>query len=333
MLEFAYADLQISLDPKDKEKIFFLHPHFPDSGLYTYDSQILEHPTLRLRSNLQNQIQRATYVREGPSKHTILVYAIIGLIVAVLAILWVGNNAILNYVVQRLPSSLEDEIGKSVMMEVKERFKFVVEPEYTNYLSVVGRRMNAAMPKGTKEFKYYVIDVPIVNAFAVPGGYVLVCRGLIEQTDSPEELAGVLAHECAHLTQRHSMRQIAGTQAPGLVMKYFFGQHNSVLTLFASAAAYIGQQSYSRAQETEADEIGFDYLVKAEINPEGMIRFFRKVKAMESGFSDPTFLRSHPPTEERLEKLEKKMEPLRNKKSKPFPAIKKPEGLRGKDWF
>src|SRR5690348_3082585 len=140
----------------------------------------------------------------------------------------------------------------------------------------------------------------MVNAFAVPGGYILVCRGLIEQVQTPEELAGVLAHECAHLTEKHSMRKLAGTLGPGFVMHYFLGARNSLLTSLTATAAYIGQQSYSRKQESEADEIGFDYLVKAQINPEGMIVFFKRMQAQELGFSNPTFLSSHPPTGERM---------------------------------
>jgi len=325
--------LEIRLDPQDAERILFSHPHFPNSGIATYDSEILKHPTISSRTDLKSQIEAARSTREGPSKHGLLVYGVIGTIVALLAILWVGNNAILNYIVHRLPPSFEDEIGKSVMMEIRERFTFVMEPAYTNYLGVVGKRMNAAMPKGTKEFRYYVIDVPIVNAFAVPGGYVLVCRGLIDQAESPEELAGVLAHECAHLTQKHTMRRIAGTHGPGLVMKYFFGQHNSMLTIFAGAAAHLGQQRYSRTQEAEADDLGFDYLVSADINPAGMVTFFKKVKAMERGYSDPTFLRSHPPTEERLEMMEKKLEALGKRKYKPFPSLKKPEITGEKELF
>jgi predicted Zn-dependent protease len=326
ILEFPYADLQISLDPKDKEKIFFLHPHFPDTGLYTYDSQILEHPTLRLRSNLKNQIQRATYVREGPSKHTILVYGVLGLIVAALLLVWLGNNAILGYVVRQLPPSFEDEIGKMVMADVKDEVDFVTDPKYLNYLSTVGKRLNASMPKGTKEFKYYVIDKRMVNAFAIPGGYVLVCRGLIDQVESPEELAGVLAHECAHLTEKHSMRKIAGTLGPGFAIHFFLGQKNSMLAGLAETAAYLGQQKYSRSQESEADDVGFDYLLKADIDPEGMIGFFKKMNAKELGFANPAFLSSHPPTRERLDRLEQRLNAMGKKKFKPFPALKKPDG-------
>ena len=326
-MEFSYLDMHLAVDTDDKEKLIFSHRQYPGCGIYTYDQNILKHPSLRLRGNLKKQIEEANFAREGVSKHALLVYAVLALIAMAVLILWVGNNAILAYIVSRIPPSVEEDIGKSVLADIKKEEQFLSDPEYLTYLSAVGKRLNAAMPKGTREFKYFVLDEEMVNAFAVPGGYILVCRGLIEQVQTPEELAGVLAHECAHLTEKHSMRKIAGTLGPGFVMHYFLGARNSLLTSLTATAAYIGQQSYSRKQESEADEIGFDYLVKAQINPEGMIVFFKRMQAQELGFSNPTFLSSHPPTGERMDKMEQKLEALGRKKYKPFPPIKKPTGV------
>ena len=323
-LDIPFQDLAIDLDPEDDTRVIFTHPKFPGMECYTYSPEILRHPTLARRVNLREQLADLTHKREGPSRHTILVFSVLGGIVALLALLALGNNFILSQIVRGLPDSWEEDIGAEVMVEVWEEFERIHDPVYTNYLQAAAERLLGSLPKDEK-YRLYVADSPVENAFAVPGGHIVVLSGLIESVGSPEELAGVLAHEVAHVRQRHGMRKVAAAAGPMLITKYFIGSRNSVLTALAVTSAYVGQQRYSRENEHEADELGFDYLVDAKIHPGGMVRFFERLEEQE-GSGMPGFLSSHPPTSERISHLKGRLtEATRGRTFQPLPRPEKPK--------
>jgi Zn-dependent protease with chaperone function len=326
-LEFPFQSLQLQTDPEDREKIIFGHPNHPGFGVYTYAVEVLGHPDLRKNAEVRRQIQQASYNQNGPSRHTVMVYSVLAAVVLVVLGLWIGSNAIMGFVVARLPSSWETEIGKLDMREVQADFDFVTAPDYTNYLNVVSQRLLAVMPKEMRHCNFQIIDADVVNAFAIPGGHILVGRGLMDAVTTPEELAGVLAHELAHLTQRHGLRKSAEAAGPILALKYLSGQKGSVLTGLAATATFLGQQRFSRKFETEADDIGLEYLVKARINPSGMISFFERLNEIEKhSLKPPAFMLSHPPTPERIADLQARLNGFQKHVSyKPFPKLVRPE--------
>jgi predicted Zn-dependent protease len=152
---------------------------------------------------------------------------------------------------------------------------------------------------------------------------------LLEGVETPEELAAVLAHEIAHVRQRHNLRQVAEMAGPVLVAKYLLGSRNSLMATLAVTSAYLGGQRYSRQNEREADTLAWDYLLAANINPEGMLTFFQKLEQTERGLRPPEILSSHPPTEERIESLKAKVGAIRGtRKFKPFPPLEQPQKER-----
>src|SRR5438046_2895507 len=126
--------------------------------------------------------------------------------------------------------------------------------------------------------RVYVVDMPTVNAFAAPGGSVVIFRGLLQRTDSPEQLAGVLAHEFQHVLQRHSTRAIIQHTSSGLLIAALTGDVTGPLAYGLEAARVLGHLRYSREAETEAGAEGLTMLLAARVDPAGMITFFEPRK-------------------------------------------------------
>ncbi|MCA9501300.1 MAG: M48 family metallopeptidase, partial [Nitrospira sp.] len=146
-------------------------------------------------------------------------------------------------------------------------------------------------------------DSPVVNAMAAPGGYVIVFRGLLQDTSSPEEFAGVLAHEIQHILLRHTMHLIVRHVSMAFVIAALSGDASGMMAYALQAAQTLQTLSYSRDAEDQADKQGFHLLQQAKIDPKGMITFFTKL-GKEQPVNDPLrYLSTHPATQDRLAHL------------------------------
>jgi predicted Zn-dependent protease len=203
-----------------------------------------------------------------------------------------------------LPAEWETKLGKEAFAEIRGIFTLTDDPTLTNRVYLVTQRLKKGLPHDAPKFQCHVSDFPIVNAIALPGGDVVVFGGLLEDA-TPDELAAVLAHEMAHVIEKHAMRQIAQEAGPAFVAKYIFGGDSALSALMAGAST-LGQLQYSRGNERQADRLAFSILLQANIDPRGLANFFRKIERMEKkqGHDDDLFS-THPPTSERIRNLEK----------------------------
>jgi predicted Zn-dependent protease len=157
-------------------------------------------------------------------------------------------------------------------------------------------------------YRFYLVNSDVVNAFAIPGGYVYVTRGIVERAASMDQLAGVLGHEMGHVEYRHSAQQIGRQQAADLgvgltsVLLQGRGEVGQVATRGAGLAAQGILMRYSRDQEREADRAAVAFTTRAGINPDGIVEFFRKLKQVEGREPNTVqyFFASHPLTEDRI---------------------------------
>src|SRR5205823_4034128 len=122
----------------------------------------------------------------------------------------------LGAIANAMPAEWEQRIGTAAFQDLSATVKMTAEPQLTNRLFLVTERLKKGFPSNPPKFTYYVGDDPMVNAFALPGGNVIVMRGLLEEA-TPNELAGVLAHEVSHVIQKHGMRQLAQLVGPMLI--------------------------------------------------------------------------------------------------------------------
>jgi len=211
--------------------------------------------------------------------------------------------------------SLEKEIaiGKQLSQEVEKSAKFIDDPVVTEYVNRVGqnlvRNSDARVP-----FTIKVIDSDQVNAFALPGGFFYVNSGLILHADEESELAGVMAHEIAHVCARHGTKQ----QTKGDIIQ--LASIPAMIFIPYSWAGYALYQGinlaipmtflkFSRDDEKEADYLGLQYMYKAGYDPNSFVSFFEKVEALEKKQPGtiPKYFSTHPPTPDRIEAAQKEI--------------------------
>jgi predicted Zn-dependent protease len=211
--------------------------------------------------------------------------------------------------------SLEHDIaiGKQLSQEVEKSAKFIDDPVVIEYVNRVGqnlvRNSDAKVP-----FTIKVIDSDVVNAFALPGGFFYVNSGLILHADEESELAGVMAHEIAHVCARHGTRQESKST---LVQLASIPAMIFIPYSWAGYAIYQGMNfaipltflKFSRADEAEADYLGLQYMYKAGYDPNSFVSFFEKVQADEKKQPGtiPKVFSTHPPTPDRIEAIQKEI--------------------------
>jgi beta-barrel assembly-enhancing protease len=213
--------------------------------------------------------------------------------------------------------SLEDEqqIGRMVMRNLRESGMVLDDPEVHEYIQALGLRLSSQAQDGNRDFNFFVIRDPAINAFALPGGYIGVHSGLILETRSESELAGVLAHEVAHVTQRHIARGLQAQSRTNLmstaavlaaILVGAAGGGSSDATMGAiTAAQNMAAQAginFTRENEYEADRIGIGVLAAAGYDPNAMPAFFDTMFRRTQLGPDrvPELLRTHPVTSNRI---------------------------------
>jgi predicted Zn-dependent protease len=212
--------------------------------------------------------------------------------------------------------SIEKEIalGKGLAQEVERQAKIIDDPVIAEYVNRVGqnlvRNSDAKVP-----FTIKVIDTEEVNAFALPGGFFFVNSGLVLKADSEAELAGVMAHEIAHVAARHGTRQATRgeiAQLATIPLIFMGGWTGYGIRQAASVAIPVGFLSFSRGFEADADMLGLQYMYKSGYDPEAFVDFFEKIQSMEKkkpGTMSKVFS-THPLTEGRIQTAQKNIQEL-----------------------
>lgn len=211
-----------------------------------------------------------------------------------------------------LPPTMEKRIGQTIYNEYKRDSDFVDDPEVDDYINRLGQKLVAQVEGDRPDFVFFVIRDKTLNAFAMPGGFIGVHTGLITAAQTESELAGVLAHEVSHVTQRHLARlynkqnqySVPTMIAMGLAL---LAARNSpdVAVGGALAASAVGVQSalnYTRDFEREADRLGFSLLARSGYDVRGMEAFFDRLQKFGRLYENnaPAYLRTHPLTTERI---------------------------------
>jgi predicted Zn-dependent protease len=228
----------------------------------------------------------------------------------------------------RVPVSWEESLGESVVEQLAPADNRCTDPEVNRIVSNLTARLSAAA-SSPYTFRVAVVRAPVVNAFAAPGGQVVVFQGLIEQTRRPEELGGVLAHEFEHIIQKHTTRMLFQHTTAGLMLSALTGDVTGISAFGAGAAHTLGTLSYNRAMEQEADVEGIKLLAAAGIDPSAMIDFFETLKKKSGETSEAlAYLSSHPAPAQRIATLRSMR--LRVKPARPLLSSKKWEELKMK---
>ncbi len=217
-----------------------------------------------------------------------------------------------------LSESDELALGRKTNEEVLKQYTIYDNPVLQDYVQNIGAKLAAKSHRANLNYQFTVLDSKEVNAFALPGGYVYITRGLMAYLNSEAELAAVLGHEIGHVTARHSVRQHSATQLTsiGAALSSIFvpgmTQASNQLVQFAGGALLRG---YGRTHELEADQLGAEYLARTNYNPEAMLdvigvlknqELFEKDQAKAEGREPRTYhgvFSTHPDNDTRLQEV------------------------------
>lgn len=217
--------------------------------------------------------------------------------------LW-GIPALASVAAGWVPVSWEESLGRSAAEHLAPPEWRCEDPRVRAALDAIVARLTATAPRSPYTFRVYVVRHRMVNAFAAPGGYVVVFSGLLERTRTPEELAGVLAHEFQHVLHHHATKAIIQHASTGLLLAALTGDVTGPLAYGLEAARTLAQLSYSRAAEEEADTAGMKMVLAARLDPAGMVAFFESMTAEERGAPEALrYLSTHPMSRERAARL------------------------------
>ena len=216
----------------------------------------------------------------------------------------------------------ERRLGESIMREVRADRGFYDETEATDYINNLGDRLVSHSAESRQDFDFFLMRDNQINAFALPGGFIGVHTGLLLNSQSESEVASVLAHEIAHVTQRHIARMVAQQRqshiaslaalAVAILAARASSQAAQAALAFGQAGAIQSQLNFTRDNEREADRVGVQLLERSGFDPRAMTTFFerlqRATRIYEGGA--PAYLRTHPLTFERIADVQNRVESL-----------------------
>ncbi|MDE3011647.1 MAG: M48 family metallopeptidase [Pseudomonadota bacterium] len=216
----------------------------------------------------------------------------------------------------------EQALGREVMLEIRSDRDYFSDPFTADYLNALGYKLVANAGGGSQAFEFFVVRDSTLNAFALPGGFVGVHTGLLLAAESESELAGVLAHEIAHVTQHHQARMMEAQSRNTLPMLAALAlailaarnspQGAQAAIVGTQAGAIQSQINFTRDNEREADRMGLQTLVKSGFDPRGMASFFERMQKYTRFYETnaPAYLRTHPLTYERIADIEDRLQGL-----------------------
>jgi predicted Zn-dependent protease len=265
-----------------------------------FDADSLD--TGSLPPTLARQVERA---RADQRRRRVRLRLAIGLALLVLAlpvlllgVFWWQADPIAGWAASQVGTEQEARLGDRVFAQMRPALKLVETGPALDAVRGIGMRLTRG---SAYRYDWHLADDPAVNAFALPGGHVVVFTGLLRATGSAEELAGVLAHEAQHIEQRHSLKNLLH----GLGWRALLGLALGDLSgsVWAGLAEQMGSLGYSRELEVQADAGGLLALRRAGISPDGMLRFFARLEDKDAGQIE--LLSTHPASAHRRQALER----------------------------
>lgn len=314
-LQIPLDGLHVSIGGASNRLIYFEHPLLDGWSLYTSDRRVLKDPHL-------HQLPGVSALLSGArTKHWFgwgLLATVVMLIVAVPLLIVLRMDFFTGLIAKKIPVEWEQKLGDSAIAQYQFGKQMLEDKEAERLLKPLVDPLVTALDQSRYQYHFNIVNEGSLNAFALPGGQVVIHSELILRADSAEELLGVLAHEIQHVEQQHGLRNVIGTTGIYMIASAVFGDASGVLAVLSSAAPLLLNQSYSRGFETEADVKGFALLQKANINPSGLASFFEKMVAEEKQQLEKVvdkenqelarkalqFLSTHPASEDRIKQLQ-----------------------------
>jgi Zn-dependent protease with chaperone function len=260
--------------------------------------------------------ETAATVRRVRSRNRTVWTLVLAVVVGLALAVWFSTDVLVEWAVDRIPREWEQRLGHSAYQDFLVQQTVMKEGASVAAVHEISQRLIAQIPGNPYTFELSVVKNDVVNAFALPGGYVVVFTGLLEQAKSGEEVAGVLSHEFNHVLERHGLERIVKQMGVVAVIGIILGDQQGLAGVMKQVGVELLSLQFGRAQETEADVRGLQLLHRARIDPAGMITFFQRLSEQEQGRVE--WLSTHPMSAGRAERLKKELALLPKTMAEPF---------------
>lgn len=258
----------------------------------------------------------AANVRKVRSRQRTVWSILLAMLAGLVLLLWFGSDLLVDLAVDRIPVEWEQKLGESTYRDFLIQQTVLKEGPAVEAVNEITRRLTEKIPAHPYVFEVSVVKSDVVNAFALPGGYVIVFSGLLQRAESGEEVAGVLSHELNHVLQRHSLERLVKQLGLVAIVTIILGDQQGLIGLMKQVGVELLTLKFGRAQETEADVEGLRLLHRARVDPSGMITFFQRLSEKEDGRVE--WLSTHPMSAGRAALLKIEMAALSNTIPEPF---------------
>jgi beta-barrel assembly-enhancing protease len=216
-------------------------------------------------------------------------------------LLWWQYDYVVAWAADHISIANEERLGNSLLEQIKSDGDVIEKGLAVKTVQDIGNRLTQG---SHYHYRWLVKKDKTINAFALPGGIVIVHSALLAKADNANELAAVLAHEIQHVEQRHSLKNMIHSLGWAALLMVVLGDVN---TATAVIIHQVGTMYFSRDIEDEADRLGYQALVHAKITPDGMVTFFQKM-AKQAGGDLPAWVSSHPATSDRIQTIQKMLQ-------------------------
>ena len=310
--QISFKNLSINAGGAANRFIFFSDKNQKNISIYTADKKVLKDPFLSKNEAFISEIKKSKKVLNKIWKGALITLTFF---IVTIAGLYLCKDIMVEKIANKVPVSWENKVGEKLFSTLSLNYRFIKNDSLKNEFLIVAKPLFKQIEAKGYTIDLYFVKNSEINAFALPGGKVIIQTGLIENAKSWEEVLGVLSHELAHVTRRHHLRGIINNIGIFTLISVAFGDISAIAGTAANLGGELASLSNSRAFENEADETGWEYMVKAKINPAGFISFFETLKnenkketAIDSTLSkvDLSFLSTHPNTQDRIDNLKKK---------------------------
>lgn len=318
-IDLPLFGLQLEEGGASGRMIFCRHPSAPGTTFHCEVPGFLA----ALDASGPKELGEAIQVLRATKKRKRLFFTLgMGAVIAALIAAFMGFQSVVASSADLIPYSIDESIGELASKQMVGSMGLLVHDEVVvdAIQSIVDRLAPASSLDGVT-YSLQIVESDQVNAFALPGGHMVVFTGLIAKSDSPEEVAAVIGHEMAHVTQRHGIRRLLGSVGLLVAVQVLLGDVGGATVAVQELFTIAAVNGYSRTQESEADAEGIRMLHASGISPEGAVTFFQKLKDEEtalekSGILD--WIGTHPDHEARIQDLRALIDTLDTSHVKPL---------------
>ncbi|MDM4769356.1 M48 family metallopeptidase [Solimonas sp. SE-A11] len=318
-VDLPFRGAELRLGGASDRLVFISNPARLGWSVYTDDRSLIADPLLAQQPELQPALSSMRRKRTGGWLATLA----IALLLLGLPLAFLFNIDIFaGMAAKRIPPEWEEGLGKRVFAQYEIGAQLVEDKALAAQLKKLTDPLEQQIEKPRYPFRFHIAKDSQINAFALPGGYVVINSELILRARTADELLGVVAHEMSHVTEQHGMRSVITSAGVLLIAQALLGDVAGLAATLASAAPLLLNQSYSRGFEKQADKRGVELLQRAGIDPLGMVRFFELVQSEEKKRQEKIrktagdrtadvlegaskFLSTHPQTQDRIEAIRK----------------------------